>query len=116
MLILALLVGTASLLFDGCKAPRPAVTRPTADWDKVAFALQLVRDEYGEQIEAGDSSGVTALATVLVACAPPGRSSAYRYVVPVRAGTTISYGGVGSHHEIPVTAMPAAATSHHARR
>ena len=64
-LILALLVGTASLLFDGCKASRPATTRPTADWDKVAFALQLVRDEYGEQIEAGDFSGVVALTTVL---------------------------------------------------
>jgi high-affinity iron transporter len=64
-LTLALLFGTASLLFEGCKASRPEVTRPTADWDKVAFALQLVRDEYGEQIEAGDFSGVAALTTVL---------------------------------------------------
>ena len=62
---LALLFGTTSLLFDGCKASKPAATRPTADWDKVAFALQLVRDEYGEQIEAGDFSGVAALTTVL---------------------------------------------------
>ena len=64
-LLLAMLVGTASLLFEGCKASKTATSRPTADWDKVAFALQLVRDEYGEQIEAGDFSGVTALATVL---------------------------------------------------
>jgi hypothetical protein len=62
---LALLAGTASLLFEGCKAPRPEATPPTADWDKVAFALQLVRDEYGEQIEGGDFSGVAPLVTVL---------------------------------------------------
>jgi murein DD-endopeptidase MepM/ murein hydrolase activator NlpD len=35
-------------------------------------------------------------------CAPPGSgSSAYRYVVPVSAGVTVSYGGVGSHHDYP---------------
>lgn len=62
---LALLFGTTSLLIDGCQASKPAVTRPTADWDEVAFALQLVRDEYGEQIEAGGFSGVAALTTVL---------------------------------------------------
>jgi high-affinity iron transporter len=64
-LALALVFGTASLLFDGCKASTPAPAPPTPDWDRVAFALQLVRDEYGEQIEAGASSDVAALATVL---------------------------------------------------
>jgi mono/diheme cytochrome c family protein len=62
---LALLFGATSLLIDGCKSgqPRPAAQRP--DWDRVAFALQLVRDEYGEQMEVGDVSGIFALATVL---------------------------------------------------
>ena len=63
--ILALLVGTASLLFEGCKLSETATSQPTTDWDRVAFALELVRDEYGEQIEAGDSSSVAALITVL---------------------------------------------------
>ena len=62
---LALLLGITSLLFDGCKTARREATRPTADWDQVAFALQLVRDEYGEQIEAGDFSSVGGLTTVL---------------------------------------------------
>src|SRR5579862_1802710 len=38
---------------------------PGPDWDRAAFALALVRDEYGEQIEGGDFSGVPALAAVL---------------------------------------------------
>jgi len=62
---LALLFGTTSLLFDGCQASKPELSHGTPDWDRVAFALQLVRDEYGEQIEAGDSSGVSALTAVL---------------------------------------------------
>jgi mono/diheme cytochrome c family protein len=62
---LALLFGTTSLLFEGCKTSRPESTRRPADWDRIAFALQLVRDEYAEQIEAGDSSGLAALTTVL---------------------------------------------------
>ena len=36
------------------------------------------------------------------ASAPPGGgSSGYRYVVPVSAGVTVGYGGVGSHHDYP---------------
>jgi high-affinity iron transporter len=64
-LALALLLATTSLLVDGCKGGKlgPADRRP--DWDRVAFALQLVRDEYGEQMEVGDVSGIAALATVL---------------------------------------------------
>ena len=64
-LLLALLLGTASLLVDGCKGSTPAPADRRPDWDRVAFALQLVRDEYGEQMEIGDLSGIAALATVL---------------------------------------------------
>ena len=45
----------------GCGRRAP----PAPDWDRVAFALELVRDEYGEQIEGGDFSSVPALAAVL---------------------------------------------------
>jgi mono/diheme cytochrome c family protein len=43
----------------GCRrAPRP-------DWDRAAFALELVRDEYPELVENGDFRGVPALLAVL---------------------------------------------------
>jgi high-affinity iron transporter len=53
------LLGALSI-FGGCRRSRVA-----PDWDRVAFALTLVRDEYGEQIEGGDFSSVPALAAVL---------------------------------------------------
>jgi len=61
----ALLVAATSLLVDGCKGGNPAPADSRPDWDRVAFALQLIRDEYGEQMEVGDVSGIAALATVL---------------------------------------------------
>ena len=64
-LLLGTSLGTASLLFDGCKRSNPGPGGERPDWDRVAFALQLVRDEYGEQMEVGDVSGVAALAAVL---------------------------------------------------
>ena len=43
----------------GCRrGPRP-------DWDRAAFALELVRDEYPELVESGDFRGVPALLAVL---------------------------------------------------
>jgi peptidoglycan LD-endopeptidase LytH len=37
-----------------------------------------------------------------LACAPPGSgSSPYRYTVPIEPGTSVGYGGVGSHHDYP---------------
>jgi mono/diheme cytochrome c family protein len=51
----------AAICIDaGCKRSRAA-----PDWDHVAFALELVRDEYGEQIEGGDFSSIPALTAVL---------------------------------------------------
>jgi len=38
----------------------------------------------------------------------PSAPSAYRYVVPVSAGGTVSYGGVGSHHDYPAADIFAA--------
>jgi mono/diheme cytochrome c family protein len=64
-LFAAMFLGTASLLFDGCQGSNRGPSDGRPDWDRIAFALQLVRDEYGEQMEVGDVSGVAALATVL---------------------------------------------------
>jgi high-affinity iron transporter len=64
-LALLLLLGTTSMLVDGCRGGKPGLADRRPDWDRVAFALQLVRDEYGEQMEVGDVSGIGALAAVL---------------------------------------------------
>ena len=42
-----------------------AAVPSTIDWDRVASGLELVRDEYGEQIEDGKTDSVPALLTVL---------------------------------------------------
>ncbi len=53
------------LALDGCR-PAPTVhRRADAAYDRVAFALQLVRQEYPELVEAGDFSRLPALVRVL---------------------------------------------------
>ena len=53
--------------------------------------------------------GLVIVGATVAGCAPPGSgSSVYRYVVPVSAGVTVSYGGVGSHHDYPAADIFAA--------
>ena len=89
------------MLVDGCKGleDRPPPTA-TADWDRVAFALQLVRDEYGEQMEVGDFPGIAALATILDGAVAALGVPATRPVLSQRARTVA---GQPPGHEPPRT-------------
>jgi mono/diheme cytochrome c family protein len=64
-LVLALLSFAAPLVPAACTTSRPPPPTAKPDWDRIAFALELVRDEYGEQSEGGDFSAVPALVAVL---------------------------------------------------
>ena len=55
----------ALVAFVACHRAPQAQRRGDAAWDRVAFALQLVRQEYPELVEAGEFSRVPALVRVL---------------------------------------------------
>ncbi|HVY39745.1 MAG TPA: cytochrome c [Polyangia bacterium] len=75
-------VGLVLLLGAAChRAPR-AQRHPEAAWDRVAFALQLVRQEYPELVEAGDFARAPALVRVL-----DGASAALRGIATDRGRT-----------------------------
>ena len=61
----ALALALLSVALAGCRASRTPPPTAKPDWDRIAFALELVRDEYGEQTEGGDFSAVPALVNVL---------------------------------------------------
>jgi len=71
----ALFCFVVPLFSGGCRALRRQLAGWVAgrrhsagqapDWDRVAFAFQLVRDEYGESIEDGDFSRIPEMAAVL---------------------------------------------------
>jgi len=78
-------LGLVLLLGAACHRTPRADRRPAVAWDRVAFALQLVRQEYPELVEAGDFSRAPALARVVDGASAALRGAATDRARPVTA-------------------------------